>query len=316
MAANTAEALILSHPTNPMHNPGYVTQSDKVWAQDFKAIKTVTTQTIIGGDGKTHANFEDSFMKLQDDDALRFREPAVHPNNRLWRLETEADCENWFNSEITNVVLSAWNTYPPITQSSHTKPISEENITENIDCTFSVKIGNQRRTVAIGEFKRNLISAEWQTGSINKSGQRTFSKELRGYAHKYQCPQVFCFDGARLILLQFRAFRLDDIKEESCKIDCWVFPVKTSSCSLRYALYRLLAQGWRRCQGELAPACTIGGLQPYAREFFTGLPIWRYNNQKSKSHPAGYQRTVDQRTGALAWIHQAAQTEFETGTFW
>ncbi|KAF5564823.1 hypothetical protein FPHYL_4522 [Fusarium phyllophilum] len=224
---STAGELIQQHPANVVANPGYKTTSDKAWAHDYNPIKTTTVHTIIGRDGITHANFEDAFMGMEEDDSLRFRQPAVRTNQRHWRLETEADCENWFNTEITNVVLSAWHDYPPLMQTSHTKPLSEENISENVDCTFSVKYGQKRYTVAIGEFKRNLIDPQqWQSGSITRSGQRSLSQELRGYASKYQCPQVFCFDGSRLILLQFRAYRIDDIMSDTCPIDCWVIPVK------------------------------------------------------------------------------------------
>ncbi|CAH0046087.1 unnamed protein product [Clonostachys solani] len=181
MSASTAEALILQHPTNSVNNPLYVTGSDKAWARDYEPIKRVITHTFVGSDGITYANFEDAFLGLHDDDALRFRQPAVPPNNRHWRLESEADCENWFNTEITNVVLSAWHSYPPMTQTSHTKPLLEQNTPENVDSTFSVKFGQQRRTVAIGEIKRNLIdTADWQRGSITAASQRKLSQELRG----------------------------------------------------------------------------------------------------------------------------------------
>lgn len=141
------------------------------------------------------------------------------------------------------------------------------------------------------------------------------TKHVR-YAAKYVCPQVFCFDGAVLVLLQFRAFRAEDINDEKCPIDCWTLPIDGSSCSLRYGLYRLLAQGWRRCQAELAAPFSIGGLQPYCREYFNGQPIWKVNGQKQRSHPNGYQRGVDQQTGALIWSHQVYPVEWETGPFW
>ncbi|EXK76237.1 hypothetical protein FOQG_19012 [Fusarium oxysporum f. sp. raphani 54005] len=314
---STSKDLILKHPNNVISNPGYKTGSDKPWARTFKPIKKVTSHTIVGRDDQYHSDFETGFMELQNDDRLRFNQQAVPPNNRHWRLETEADCENWFNTEVVNVVLSAWHSYPSLTQSSHIKPISENSIPENIDSVFSIKVGQQRKTVAIGEIKRNLlIQDEWQNGTIASPDQRKLSQELRGYAAKYVCPQVFCFDGAVLVLLQFRAFRAEDISDEKCPIDCWTLPIDGSSCSLRYGLYRLLAQGWRRCQAELAAPFSIGGLQPYCREYFNGQPIWKVNGQKQRSHPNGYQRGVDQQTGALIWSHQVYPVEWETGPFW
>ncbi|KAF5692054.1 hypothetical protein FDENT_3074 [Fusarium denticulatum] len=174
MSTNTAQQLILQHSTNPVNNPGYETKTDKVWARAYKPIKKVTSHTMTGADGMTYANFEGAFLPLQADDELRFRQTAVPPNNRHWRLETEADCENWFHTEVVNVVLSAWHAYPAVTQTSHTKPVTEENIAENVDCVFSVRVGNTRRTVAIGEMKRNLLEEDWQDGT--KHAQSTVGR--------------------------------------------------------------------------------------------------------------------------------------------
>ncbi|SCO92715.1 uncharacterized protein FRV6_16843 [Fusarium oxysporum] len=98
---STSEDLILKHPNNVISNPGYKTGSDKPWARTFKPIKKVTSHTIVGRDDQYHSDFETGFMELQNDDRLRFNQQAVPPNNRHWRLETEADCENWFNTEVT-----------------------------------------------------------------------------------------------------------------------------------------------------------------------------------------------------------------------
>ena len=68
-------------------------------------------------------------------------------------MEVEADCENWFYAEISNVVLSAWASYPGIPQSSHNKPLSEASIVENVDIMYSIKYGDTRYLLAIGEIK-------------------------------------------------------------------------------------------------------------------------------------------------------------------
>lgn len=177
----TIEALLLQHPTNAVHNTLSYTASDKVWARAYKVIKNTQSHTVVR-DGITHANFDDAFLPPLADDALRMKQPAVPPNNRHWRLETEADCENWFNTEIVNVVLSAWHAYPPITQTSHTKPLRDVNISENIDMTFSIKVGSKRYTMAIGEIKRNLLEpVVWQNGRVaTAASQAKLSQELRG----------------------------------------------------------------------------------------------------------------------------------------
>jgi hypothetical protein len=136
------------------------------------------------------------------------------------------------------------------------------------------------------------------------------------YAYKYRCPQIFCFDGSLLVLLQFKAYRLEDLKDEACPVDCWAIPIEGSSCSLRYGLHRFLAQGWRRCQGEFAAHFSVGGLTPYSREFYIGLPIWKIDGRKQKSHPAGYRRAVHGESGALMWTHDVHPIEWETGAFW
>ena len=65
----------------------------------------------------------------------------------------------------------------------------------------------------------------------------------RSYAHKYRCPQIFCFDGVYLLMLQFRINKsVDDIRLTGCAVDCWVVPRENHGrgCTLRYALYRFL----------------------------------------------------------------------------
>ncbi|RBQ73107.1 hypothetical protein FVER14953_11054 [Fusarium verticillioides] len=178
--SDTAGHLILQDSTNAIGNCGEKTASDKPWARHYHPIKSTIPHTFLLN-GFTHANFEDAFIGMMDDDDLRLAQPAVPTNKRYWDFETEADCENWFNTEITNVVLSAWHAHPTMVQTSHTRPLNEENIAENVDCTFSVTHGEKRYTVAIGEFKRNLIHEdEWRNGSITRSDQQSLSRELRG----------------------------------------------------------------------------------------------------------------------------------------
>ncbi|RSL67862.1 hypothetical protein CEP53_002805 [Fusarium sp. AF-6] len=320
MTSHTAQDLILEHPTNPIHNTLYMTDSDKRWARNYKPIVNATCRTMVASDGITYTNFDEAFFPLYEDDNLRLSQPAEPPNSRKWRFETEADCENWFNTEIVNVVLSAWNRYPSILQSSHNKPPSEENIPENIDSIFTFKSQGAKRVLAIGEIKRNLIKHTiWQRGNPSSSAsQKKLSQELRGYVHKYQCPQVFCFDGAVLLLLQFRAEKAEDIDKESCPVDCWVLPMEQTACPLRLAFYRLLSQGWRRCQAELTAPFTVGGLAPHSREFFNGLPVRKHEGKKTRTHPLGYQRSVHATTGALIWIRDEneGEVEWETAAFW
>ncbi|KAL2693749.1 hypothetical protein Neosp_000312 [[Neocosmospora] mangrovei] len=316
---STAKHHVLQHPTNPVAETKYTTASDKEWARRYAPISNIIVHSFVANDGLTHANFDSAFMPLDADDALRMSELAVPTNSRHWRLEFEADCENWFNTEVANVTLAAWKSYPSVVQASHCKPLSGRGISENVDSIFSAKFSGERAPLAIGEMKRNLISATaWQSGYILGQGSQVkLSQELRGYVCKYECPQVFCFDGSTLLILQFRALRAEDLEDERCWVDCWVLPRATSSCTLRYALYRLLAQGWRRYQAEFStPSFTVGGLTPCSREFFTGRPIWEGEEGSFPSHPGGYRRSVDAATGALMWTHKESPTKMETGSFW
>ncbi|KAL2255464.1 hypothetical protein VTK26DRAFT_3346 [Humicola hyalothermophila] len=318
----TARDQISQHPTNRVNSPDYITYTDKPWARICAPIQNILVHTAIGADGKTSANFEAAFLPWCDDDRLRLDEYAVPPSRRTWRLETEADCELWFHTEISNVLLAAWSRYPEVMQTSHTKPPRVESIPEEVGSTHSVKFGGVRTVLAIGEMKRNLIDVRaWQRGDIsNKSAQKELSQELRGYADKYQCPpQVFCFDGSALLLLQFRAINAEDIREPDCAVDCWVLPRASSNIPLRYALYVLLAQGFRRYQGACAAqALSVGGLTPRFRLFYNGLPVWRAEDRNLLEHPGGYQRSVDANSGAVKWTHPENPDEvvWETPPFW
>lgn len=325
----TAGLHIFEHPSNVVYNTDYHTTTNKEWTQEYPAITKMTTYTKVDNYGITYADFDKAFLPLADDEYLRLGEPASAPNTRKWRFETEGDVEHWFASEISNVVLAAWARFPSILQSSHVKPPSEHKaISENIDFMYSVKIGGKRFQLAVGEAKRNTIGQDlihWQRAadfSKFPSGQVRLSQELRGYCHKYQCPQVFCFDGNVLLLLQFRATTLEEIKDKDCEVDCWVLPREGSNCTLRYALYRLLLQGWKRCQvlaamGDAADGLVVGGLRPDYREFFNGRPIWKVEGQNYANHPGGYERLVDGTSGALKWRHEEDPEEVEeTGPFW
>ncbi|KXX77148.1 hypothetical protein MMYC01_207562 [Madurella mycetomatis] len=315
----TVADLLNQHPTNVVQNTGYVTQSDKSWTRNYHPIRNVLVHTLIGEDGLTYANFERAFLPWDADDSLRTTVHAVSPNHRTWRFESEADCELWFHSEISNIVLPAWNQFPVVTQTSHTKPPRVDNISEEVDAVYSVRFGGGRTVLAIGEMKRNLVDARlWQRGNIySNAGQKKLSQELRGYADKYQCPQVFCFDGETLLVLQFRANKVEDILEENCPVDCWVLPRESSNTPLRFALYMLLAQGFRRFQGMCAVPLTVGGLTPRLRQFFNGRPVWRVNGANLVEHPGGYQRSVDPDSGAVKWTHdEDPEAVWETLALW
>ena len=98
-----------------------------------------------------------------------------------------------------------------------------------------------------------------------------------------------------------------------------MLPRESSSIPLCFALYSLLAQGFRRLQGLYAfQPLEVGGLTPPSRLFFDGQPIWRVNGANVVEHPGGYKRSVDLDTGAVKWTHDGDPTEvvWETAAFW
>ncbi|KAK3363937.1 hypothetical protein B0T25DRAFT_470175 [Lasiosphaeria hispida] len=299
--------LLQEHPTNPVHNPRYVTQSNKPWARHYPTISHLIVHTTIDQNSYTTANFDQAFLPPDSDDTvLRTVVKAMWPNDRAWRLESEADCELWFHTEISNIVLAAWNRFPQVTQCSHIKPPREDSIAEEVDTMYCVKDGGTKTVIAIGEMKRNLINSQlWQKGDISSSsGQEKLSKELRGYAVKYKCPQVYCFDGETLLLLQFQANNEADIADTQCRVDCWVIPRVNSYTTFREALYRLLVQGLRRLQGNRAQQHpTLGSFTSQLRQFYNGRPVWMVDGQYITEHPEGYYRSVDVYTGMMKWMH-------------
>ncbi|OAA63649.1 hypothetical protein SPI_03812 [Niveomyces insectorum RCEF 264] len=119
----------------------------------------------------------------------------------------------------------------------------------------------------------------------------------------YECPQVFCFDHKYLLLLQFRANTIGDIRGDG-EVDCWVLPrINPNGTPFRYALYRLLVQGWRRFQGLNRYNTTMGRVAAESVSLFSGTPYWRANNGLT-DRPYNYSRVVDSDTGAFYWVDE------------
>jgi hypothetical protein len=121
------------------------------------------------------------------------------------------------------------------------------------------------------------------------------------YAVKYETPQVFIFDGEVFLMLQFRAESVSDIQSEECPVDWWVIPRENDGgITIRYAFYRLIVQGFRRCQGMFATPVNLQGRSPHHRYFFSGAPIWKVDG-KYYNELAGYSRAINLSYGAFYW---------------
>lgn len=108
--------LLCEHPTNPVKYTGFKTGTDKKWARDFHPITKLVVHTAVDRDGETVlANWNALLPPFADDD-LRGGKLAFPPNRRVWRLETEEDCGVWFHTEVSNIVLAAWDDCPTVLQ--------------------------------------------------------------------------------------------------------------------------------------------------------------------------------------------------------
>lgn len=89
---------------------------------------------------------------------------------------------------------------------------------------------------------------------------------------------------------------------------------------MRYALYRLIVQGMRRCIGNMSLMIRIGSLSPRKRQFFSGSPLWEFVDIDGKRklttrHPEGYARAIDANNGAFYWIVEDSMI-FDTPVVW
>ncbi|KAK0610025.1 hypothetical protein B0T17DRAFT_593855 [Bombardia bombarda] len=305
--STTVRHLVEEHPVNFVKETRYMSASSKDWANKYHPISNLIVRTSVDNNGITWADFGGSFLPTLRDDEVRLSLPANRPNRRIWRMDMEADAAAWFHTEVSNVVLAGWIEQPTVLQASEMKALDENNVKEIVDTTYSIGIKRHERVpMVIGEFKRGLIDRwGWQGGRLS-AVQQNLSRELRGYAYKYSCLQMFCFDGMTLLILQFRAVKIDHMRDAKLAVDCWVIPRENEGgTTLRYALYRLLAQGFRRCQGLSAELAEVGGVLPDRREFFSGVPLWLAKDKKlERRHPYGYYRDVYIGSGRLYWAYE------------
>ncbi len=103
------------------------------------------------------------------------------------------------------------------------------------------------------------------------------------------------------------------IKDAKCEVDCWIFPRRIEGGTpLRYALYRRLLQGFRRCESKwLITNMSLRGVAPHHREFYNGQPVWRMGDGRYTAHPWGCSRKVDGSNGAFYWVDANGNDELD-----
>lgn len=135
------------------------------------------------------------------------------------------------------------------------------------------------------------------------------------YAIANECPQIFCFDGRYLLLLQFQAHQMADLGKRNTRVKSWLLHVPNDSNEntppLREALCCFFTLGLRRIQGQQSPRLppTLGRFTPAGRQWFSGKVTWRIaEDETTTEHPEGYYTDVDPVTGGVFWKDAEGQT--------
>ena len=178
--------LLMEKPRGKVENMYLLSNGVGAWVKTHPVIKNRIIHSTTHADGSTWAEFDRAFLAQDEDDDLRLAGTAMRPNERSWEFKVKADCELWFHTEISNVVLTALHMYPNVLQSSHQKPPGQNSISEEVDTIYTVEDGAEgasvRRVLAIGRMKRNHIyRREWENrGQAQCGKQAILSQELRG----------------------------------------------------------------------------------------------------------------------------------------
>lgn len=122
------------------------------------------------------------------------------------------------------------------------------------------------------------------------------------------------YDGKHLLIVQFKAKNVEDIKSANCAVDCCILartPDNPNECAARYALYRLVWRGWMRMTGKNSENIPLS-LAGWDRKFhyWSGEPFWE-NQQihtQEMMHPNGYVRLFSTAAKRWYWVDIAQNT--------
>ncbi|KAH8691933.1 hypothetical protein BGW36DRAFT_464533, partial [Talaromyces proteolyticus] len=224
-------------------------------------------------------------------DVIGLETPAHHLNMCPQLAETEGDVMRDFDQNIIVPVELAFSGSSALSKPNpNAAPIHGAPKLWSRSLVGSSESGSSTKTVdyqmmmshrepslelpcMIGELKKPQVIklSQWLFNPEYPADGKTtrLQQELRGYAYKYQCPQVFLFDTRTLVIVQFRASSVQDIREEDCPVDCCVIPWKRlepDQCSIPYALYRLASWGYIRLSGTLECKYEAPGECSWARK--------------------------------------------------
>ncbi|KAI1270817.1 hypothetical protein F5Y07DRAFT_406849 [Xylaria sp. FL0933] len=237
---------------------------------------------------------------------------VVHPLNQTEEaLQSEGDSRRVFYTQIALPVQLGLQEI--IELRSESGPPGSTSCPQTADFLWM----RDDQSVIMGEFKRHGIiePATWMGRKTADTNQRFLGKELRGYCEKYKTPAAALFDGQHLLLLVFKAEKLEAIKHEDCPVLGFMFPY--SSATLRYCLFRVTSQQIRRCQTQKSEGnLELGG---YTRHFewWSGAPYWKdAANNIFPHHPSGrIARCFNPENGEWYWDIRPGRV-IDTVTLW
>ncbi|KAF2022824.1 hypothetical protein EK21DRAFT_95415 [Setomelanomma holmii] len=106
------------------------------------------------------------------DQAQNYRFP-----NLLQLMASEGDVERVFFECVSGPVLTAFTSYPQVTQRNQIGPQGNTSFTGTVDCRFDYA----NSTVLIGELKKpGTITPDWSNPTATSTNKRRLGKELRG----------------------------------------------------------------------------------------------------------------------------------------
>jgi len=169
--------LLAEQSTNYAKYTGLTTDTNKKWTKQYHLIQRLNLHTLSDDNRIVFANWE-AYLPLFAVDDVRTGLSYSRPNPRRYHLGTEADCAVWFHTEVSNIVLSAWN-LPDVLETNQARPGADDG-QEVVDVVYALAHRrSHQRPLAIGEWKRNLIKpGKWRHGMPCE--QVNLSRELRG----------------------------------------------------------------------------------------------------------------------------------------
>lgn len=280
--------------------------SKKDWVQEFPEVKAglrdATLSCIEERPGQKYGhpqNLAEDRMKRLTSSTNVFHE----------LIEQETDVTRDFQRHLSLPCRQAWDGLN-VFERSQSGPPGATTDSKTIDHYFSLMVESHEYCLCAGELKPwgVIQKDEWSGAKTMGTVTKRLGQEMRGYAYKYDCPQVFVYDSRHLLIFQFHATTREDIRSQDCLIDTWVIPRSSQShgvnITMREALDTLLRCGWMRVVGQLSRRSNIQiGEWMQEFEYWSGRPRWRHCSLNSirLSHPDGYRRKYDAGAGRWYW---------------